>query len=318
MFITQENLTIRNATAADAAQLGIWWRDGKVMAHAGFLHGLSTTDEEIAKDLATDTDASRRLIIEVDSVPVGEMNYRSKGDTTAEIGIKICDFSMQNKGYGTKFIRMLIDALFGNYGYEKIILDTNLNNKRAQHVYEKIGFRKLGENLNCWTDQLGEPQSLVDYELTKISWENINGLGAALYDRHQTQTDDVEFLLSVIGNRPKNVLEVCCGSGRILVPLAEAGHNASGFDADQDMMDRITTKAKELKNINWRNADAVHDDWGAGFDVVVLAGNILFNIESDMEYKKRRSCLYKRLPTRLYRAGIFILHMLRLPQIGEP
>jgi len=52
-------------------------------------------------------------------------------------------------------------------GYEKIVLDTNLKNKRAQHVYEKLGFRKTGTNINAWKDQIGELQSSVDYELLK-------------------------------------------------------------------------------------------------------------------------------------------------------
>jgi RimJ/RimL family protein N-acetyltransferase len=52
-------------------------------------------------------------------------------------------------------------------GYDKIILDTNLKNKRAQYVYEKLGFKKTGQNLNSWKDQLGEFQSSVDYELSK-------------------------------------------------------------------------------------------------------------------------------------------------------
>ena len=45
------------------------------------------------------------------------------------------------------------------------VLDTNLKNKRAQHVYERLGFTKLRVNENAWTDQLGEWQSSVDYEL---------------------------------------------------------------------------------------------------------------------------------------------------------
>lgn len=35
---------------------------------------------------------------------------------------------------------MLIEELF-SMGYEKIILETNLKNTRAQHVYERLGFR---------------------------------------------------------------------------------------------------------------------------------------------------------------------------------
>ena len=175
MFIKQSTLTIRNATAADASQLGIWWRDGKVMAHAGFPNGLSITDEEIVNQLATDTDETyRRLTIEVDLLPIGEMSYHNKGNFTAEIGIKICDFSMQEKGYGTKCISLLVKELFENYGYETIILDTNLNNKRAQHVYENLGFRKIGERYDCWRNQLGELQSSIDYEMTKKDYISSN------------------------------------------------------------------------------------------------------------------------------------------------
>ena len=171
MYIHNKNLTVRDAVATDAPLLGIWWRDGRVMAHAGFPNGLRITDDEIEKDLSACTDdTSRVLMIEVDSLPVGEMSYRNIGSSTAEIGIKICDFTAQNKGYGTEFLRMLVNALFENYGYEKIILDTNLKNQRAQHTYEKIGFRKTGVRVDCWKDQLGEQQSAVDYELHKSGY----------------------------------------------------------------------------------------------------------------------------------------------------
>lgn len=168
MFIKQNNLKIRNASAEDAAILGKWWRDGKIMAHAGFPNGISITDKEIVEQLAADTDEThRRLIIEVDDLAIGEMNYRNKGNEIAQIGIKICDFSKHEKGYGTTLLKMLISGLFDEMGYAKIILDTNLNNLRAQHVYEKLGFRKVAVNYDSWKNQLGELQSSVDYELTK-------------------------------------------------------------------------------------------------------------------------------------------------------
>lgn len=49
----------------------------------------------------------------------------------------------------------------------KIVLDTNLRNKRAQHVYERLGFRRLRVNVNSWVNQLGDLQSSVDYELNR-------------------------------------------------------------------------------------------------------------------------------------------------------
>ena len=173
MFIEKGDLVIRNANIDDAYILSKWWNDGAVMAHAGFPNGTGQTADGIAESLAKDTDEThRRLIIEIAGKPVGEMNYRNKGDGTAEIGIKICDFSKQEKGHGSKLLSMLIGALFENLGYRKIVLDTNTNNTRAQHVYEKLGFRKLCVNVDSWKNQLGELQSQICYEMTKEDFIN--------------------------------------------------------------------------------------------------------------------------------------------------
>ena len=173
MFIQNQQLTIRNAKPEDASTLCKWWNDGKIMAHAGFPNGISTTEEVIANKLLEDTDEThRRLILEVDGVAVGEMNYRNKGNETAEIGIKICDFSIHNRGIGKKFLSMLIQSLFEELGYKKIILDTNVKNLVAQSVYKKLGFRKTGVRENAWRDQLGEIQSSIDYELFQQDFIN--------------------------------------------------------------------------------------------------------------------------------------------------
>ncbi len=73
---------------------------------------------------------------------------------------------------------MLIEFLFHDANINtktiinKITLDTNLKNIRAQHVYEKIGFTKLVIHNNSWKDQLGNLQSSVEYELTREQYEN--------------------------------------------------------------------------------------------------------------------------------------------------
>lgn len=173
MLLKHNNLIIRNATEKDAEQLAMWWNDGKIMAHAGFPNGTGQTAQSIANNLQEDTDTThRRLIIEMDNMPIGEMNYRNKGSQTVEIGIKICDFSKQNKGVGKILLSMLISALFKDFGYQKIILDTNLKNKRAQHVYEQLGFTKLRVNQNSRTNQIGELQSSIDYELYQKDFIN--------------------------------------------------------------------------------------------------------------------------------------------------
>ncbi|MDR0525213.1 MAG: GNAT family N-acetyltransferase [Spirochaetaceae bacterium] len=150
MKLRQDNLLIRYTTKKDAEILCKWWNDGKIMAHAGFPDGINTTIEKIENQISEETnETTRRFIIEINKEPSGEMNYRNKGNSIAEMGIKICDFDKQEKGHGTKLLRMFIKYLFNELNYNKIILDTKLNNKRAQHVYEKIGFIKTGMDENA-------------------------------------------------------------------------------------------------------------------------------------------------------------------------
>ena len=161
MYIQYDTLLIRDAVTADAQQLTAWWNDGAVMAHAGFPLGLGTTVEKVIAGLG-----NGRLVLEENERLIGEACYRKVGEGIAEIGIKICETDCQNRGLGRVILSMLISWLFAQ-SFEKIVLDTNLTNLRAQHVYESLGFRKLRINYDSWTDQLGNKQSAVDYELTE-------------------------------------------------------------------------------------------------------------------------------------------------------
>ncbi len=172
MYIQNRNLIIRDADIKDAEVLCLWWNDGRVMAHAGFPNGIGISLEKLQKQLAVAEDSTvNRLIIEADNRAIGEMSYSNTEDGGAEIGIKICDETQQEKGYGRILLSMLIKELF-RAGYTKILLDTNLNNTRAQHIYEKLGFSKVRVNKDVWKDQLGRLQSSIDYELTQADFRD--------------------------------------------------------------------------------------------------------------------------------------------------
>lgn len=165
MNLVQRELRIRTAQPGDVDVLVSWWNDGAVMAHAGFPNGLGITHERVNKQLTENREGVRELLILEDGgVPIGEMNYRAGTSGTAEIGIKICDAAKQNAGRGRRYLTMLLLELF-RMGFQKIRLDTDLGNRRAQHVYELLGFRKIGIRYDSWTDQLGNLRSAVDYEL---------------------------------------------------------------------------------------------------------------------------------------------------------
>lgn len=130
---------------------------------------------------------------------------------------------------------------------------------------------------------------------------------ASIYEQLENETHDVDFLLNVLreqcGGEPQNILEVACGGGRISIPLAQAGHTVTGFDADEHMLLRCYRKMQGLQNIRCYAADATTGDWGTGFDVVVLAGNILINIESSMEYAAAQETFIRKAAVALRPGG---------------
>ena len=117
---------------------------------------------------------------------------------------------------------------------------------------------------------------------------------AEVYDQCVTETHDIDCLLRTLGPKPLRVLEAASGTGRILVPLAKAGHNTVGFDMNEAMLARIAAKAAGLPNIAWSLKNALEESWGENFDVVVLAGNVLFNIETEGDYMEAQRLFLRR------------------------
>lgn len=179
MRIEAGNIVLRSATLEDASRLNAWWNDGAVMAHAGFPRGLGQSLPETQQVILQYQDKLDQLcIIEVDGQPIGEMSYRIH-QNEANPGWKICDSSYQNRGLGRRMIWMTFAHLFEDKALNlampirRIFWDTNLSNTRAQRVYETLGARRLGVRENCWTDQLGQKQSAVDYDLTREMYEGL-------------------------------------------------------------------------------------------------------------------------------------------------
>ena len=174
MNLKYKELTIRTATQNDSTTLLNWWNDGEVMTHAGFPNGLNETIDSINKVINQNKERFFELcIIEFNDIPIGEMNYRKTDEVTVEIGIKICDFPYQNKGYGKIILSLFIKTLFNDLEFKKIILDTNLNNIPAQKLYHSIGFKEVRINKNAWKNQLEELQSSIDYELEQNNFKSV-------------------------------------------------------------------------------------------------------------------------------------------------
>ena len=131
------------------------------------------------------------------------------------------------------------------------------------------------------------------------------------YEKFENHTNDVEFFLKVLreqtGPSPQKILEVACGGGRICVPLAQAGHIITGFDADEARLIHCYRKMKNIPNIVCFHADALTADWGKEFDVVVMAGNVLINIETEMDYTEAQKIFIRKAAAALRPGGRLLL-----------
>lgn len=54
----------------------------------------------------------------------------------------------QNKGYGTEAIKKIVELARESGKYDFLIIDYALENKIAEHVYTKLGFKPTGEISN--------------------------------------------------------------------------------------------------------------------------------------------------------------------------
>ncbi len=70
---------------------------------------------------------------------------------------------------------------------------------------------------------------------------------AQYYDAiHGNLRDDVGLWLSFAGRTDRPVLEVGCGTGRIAIELARAGHAVTGIDPSAAMLERARARAEDL------------------------------------------------------------------------
>ena len=108
-----------------------------------------------------------------------------------------------------------------------------------------------------------------------MSYKDYNGLEAELYDvfRGGDELDEIGFYSNVVAEKGGNCLDLGCGTGRVLIPLAEQGIDITGLDSSQFMVEecRSRTAAAGL------SAEIVRDDMrafdlGRKFDLVIVPG----------------------------------------------
>ena len=111
---------------------------------------------------------------------------------------------------------------------------------------------------------------------------------AEIYDRTETQRDDVNLICSLIGEKMVSILEPFCGHGRILIPLAEAGYQIVGLDLSGQLLRSLDERIHRLPDetqarVSFRQSDVIADAWPTGFEVVILGANCFYELATPEE-----------------------------------
>ena len=95
---------------------------------------------------------------------------------------------------------------------------------------------------------------------------------AALYDwEHDELDDDLPFYNSMARRTGGPVLELGCGSGRVLAALAGQVASVVGVDISQPMLDRARGRLRDAHSVELRRGDMTRDLPSDSFSLVVLA-----------------------------------------------
>ena len=123
---------------------------------------------------------------------------------------------------------------------------------------------------------------------------------ADFYDAESEGADelgpDVDLLRARLPDRPLDVLEVGCGTGRVVAALADDGHRVVGIDSDPDM---LAVARRRVPGADLREADAAGDAVNGTFDLATL----MFSTFAHFATPDRQARLLKNLHTCLRPGG---------------
>ncbi len=91
-----------------------------------------------------------------------------------------------------------------------------------------------------------------------------------------------DLLQQQFANKPsaKRILDAGCGTGRIGIELAKRGHQVTGVDLDDVMLQQARAKAPKLP---WYQADLAEIRLAQTFDCIVMAGNVMIFVTPGSE-----------------------------------
>lgn len=123
---------------------------------------------------------------------------------------------------------------------------------------------------------------------------------ARFYDSENAdKSDDLEMYSRLAADTDGEILDVGCGTGRVLLHLARSGRRVHGIDNDCAMLDRLDKKLAQLPQlrdyISYLRGDILERRMDQSFSLILLTYNALMHFHEQetqiVLLKKLRACL---------------------------
>ena len=140
---------------------------------------------------------------------------------------------------------------------------------------------------------------------------DIRAEAAQYYDLRPPPFDDISFYKDLIPSPDASVLELGCGTGRVLVPLAGFCGYIHGIDKSEAMLAicqrKLMAGGIPSSQASVEQADITDFDLGARFDLITAPFRVFQNLETDVQVEGLFRCVRKHLSS----SGTCILNAFR-------
>ena len=124
-----------------------------------------------------------------------------------------------------------------------------------------------------------------------------------LFELEYPSSEDLQFWIDEAAAAPGNeILELACGTGRLLDAMANAGYDCTGLDLSTVMLSEAVKKNAEVQ---WLEADIRSFDLKERFALVILTGNSICHLLDAESVESCFGCVLRHLK----QSGRFIVNV---------
>ena len=137
---------------------------------------------------------------------------------------------------------------------------------------------------------------------------------ANYYDAEIGPVDDIDFYLELAEEIGAPILDVGCGTGRVMIPVAQAGYDVYGIDNNPEMLQlfeqKLTRQPNLRSNITIWEGDLLTIEIPQKFNLILLTFNLLMHFHQP----ETQLQLLRQLRKWVHNDGVLVFD---LPNAGE-